>query len=226
HELRNPLASLRGLAELLGRDFDAADPRSRYVATMLTAIDRLDHMIEDLLLFSSPAPALTEHIDLASLVRELALFIGHGTPDRNVRLEVAPAAAGISVVANRDRVVHAFTNILRNAVQATPDGGVVTARVDRTDREAIVCIHNTGSFIPPDVRAQLFVPFFTTKSGGTGLGLAIARQFITAAGGRIDVDSDQADGTTFSVALPLGATTGTAAPAENTITFSTHPSRA
>jgi len=64
-------------------------------------------------------------------------------------------------------------------------------------------VHNTGSYIPPGVRRQLFVPFFTTKPTGTGLGLAIARQIVTSMDGRIDVDSDEQRGTTFTVELPL-----------------------
>ena len=64
-------------------------------------------------------------------------------------------------------------------------------------------VHNTGSFIPPEVRKQLFVPFFTTKPTGTGLGLAIARQIVLGMDGRIDVDSDPQSGTTFTIELPL-----------------------
>ncbi len=204
HELRNPLASVRGLAELLGRDFASDDPRQRYVSTMLDAIDRLNRLIEDLLLFSSPAPAFTEEIDLGPLVREVALFVRHGLDPRQLRIAVEAPPRRVSVLASSDRLSHALTNIVANAVQATPEGGTVSLRVEATEREAIVRIHNTGSYITPDVRAQLFVPFFTTKASGTGLGLAIARQFVTMAGGRIDVDSDRTEGTTFSMALPLG----------------------
>jgi signal transduction histidine kinase len=66
-----------------------------------------------------------------------------------------------------------------------------------------VAVHNTGSFIPPDVRRRLFVPFFTTKATGTGLGLAIAQQIVTALDGRIEVDSNPDSGTTFTIEMPL-----------------------
>jgi PAS domain S-box-containing protein len=118
HEIRNPLASIRGLAELLGRDVPADDSRRRYVNTMLQSI-------------------------------------------------------------------------------------VVTISTDRLHGSAVVTVHNTGSFIPPDVRRQLFVPFFTTKPSGTGLGLAIAQQIITALDGRIEVESSPELGTAFTIEMPL-----------------------
>ena len=90
-----------------------------------------------------------------------------------------------------------------NATQATPDGGAVTVRTEQRSGYAAVTIHNTGSYIPPQVRRQLFVPFFTTKPTGTGLGLAIARQIVTSMDGRIDVESDPQTGTTFTVELPM-----------------------
>ena len=73
------------------------------------------------------------------------------------------------------------------------------------EEHALVRIHNTGSYIPPQIRRQLFVPFFTTKPTGTGLGLAIARQIVTSMDGRIDVESDPDAGTTFTIELPLAS---------------------
>ena len=202
HELRNPLASIRGLTELLGRDFDEADGRRRYITTMIESIDRLNRLIEDLLLFSSPAPTLTHDVEVADMVRQVASFAGHLASGRSVTVEIAPGLDGPLVTANRDRLAQAFMNVLSNAMQATPEGGSVVAHIDATPSAVSVRIHNTGSYIPPDVRAQLFVPFFTTRPSGTGLGLPIARQVVVAAGGRIDVESDPVEGTTFTIELP------------------------
>ena len=96
-----------------------------------------------------------------------------------------------------------LTNIVLNATQATPDGGAVTLRTEARNGYAVVAVHNTGAYIPPQVRRQLFVPFFTTKPTGTGLGLAIARQIVSSMDGRIDVASDPQSGTTFTVEIPL-----------------------
>jgi PAS domain S-box-containing protein len=204
HEIRNPLASLRGLAELLGRDIPPDDRRAKYISTMLESIDRLNRLIEDLLLFSSPRSTDTADFDLTTVVAETVSMARIGLAGRPVELRVAADTANPVVVrGSRERMVQVVTNVLLNAVQATPDGGVVTVRLAGRDGNALLTVHNTGSFIPPPVRRQLFVPFFTTKPTGTGLGLAIARQLVTGLDGRIDVESDPDTGTTFAVELPL-----------------------
>jgi PAS domain S-box-containing protein len=206
HEIRNPLASLRGLAELLGRDIGADDHRRRYVDTMLQSIDRLNRLIEDLLLFSAPRSTEGEELDISGAVKETVSLARHGLGDRAVALHVVSAAGRPVIVrGNRERLIQVLTNIVLNATQATPDGGVVTVRTEQRSEYATVAIHNTGSYIPPNVRRQLFVPFFTTKPVGTGLGLAIARQIISSMDGRIEVESDPTTGTTFTVELPLAA---------------------
>jgi two-component system sensor histidine kinase AtoS len=206
HEIRNPLASLRGLAELLGRDVPADDSRRRYVDAMLQSIDRLNRLIEDLLLFSSPRATESEDVDLAGTVAETVMLAQHGLGDRSVTLTSAfDEEQPLVVRANRERLMQVLTNIVLNATQATPDGGAVTVRAEQRNGSAVLAVHNTGSYIPPQMRRQLFVPFFTTKPSGTGLGLAIARQIVTSIDGRIDVDSDPEAGTTFTVELPLTA---------------------
>jgi PAS domain S-box-containing protein len=204
HEIRNPLASLRGLTEMIGRDIQPGEPKRKYVDTMLEAIDRLNRLIEELLLFSSPKADDTSQIDLVQVVAETVSMTDHGLRDRRVRLQQSLAPCGRLVVrGNRERLGQVLTNVIMNAVQATPDEGQVTVSAHARDGQAVVAVHNTGSFIPADVRRQLFVPFFTTKPTGTGLGLAIARQIVTGLDGRIEVESDQTAGTTFTIELPM-----------------------
>jgi PAS domain S-box-containing protein len=204
HEIRNPLASLRGLTELLGRNVPPTDPRHKYVDTMLEAIDRLNRLIEDLLLFSRPKSDDASQIDLGQVVTESVSLAQHGLGERRVTVRLAlDSTQPLLVRGNRQRIGQVLTNIILNGVQATPEEGAVTVSAVQRDGQAQVAIHNTGSFISADVRRQLFVPFFTTKPSGTGLGLAIARQIVTGLDGRIDVDSDPATGTTFTIELPL-----------------------
>jgi PAS domain S-box-containing protein len=203
HEIRNPLASLRGLAELLGRDIPRDDRRRQYLDTMLQSIDRLNRLIEDLLLFSSPRATETVDLDLSSTVAETVSLAQAAIGNRPVVVQRVGRQDRLVIRGNRDRLIQVLTNIVRNATEASPDGGAVTVRAEPRDGCATVTVHNTGSYIPPNVRRQLFVPFFTTKPTGTGLGLAIARQIVTSMDGRIDVESHEEQGTTFTVELPL-----------------------
>lgn len=228
HELRNPLASMRGLAELLGRDFGEHDPRRRYVTTMTDAIDRLNVMVENLLLLSTDAAPRRDTFDIASLVREVVSFVRLGLGDRRLALavQVDPSAELTTVRANRHRLVQALSNIVLNGVQASPDGGAVSVHVTDSGAHASIRVHNTGSYIAPDEMKQLFVPFYTTKPTGTGLGLAIARQIVSGSGGRIDVESDPAAGTAFTIELPVAGPGGSARPGDRpdpqTLTTTAH----
>ena len=219
HELRNPLASMRGLTELLARDFAQDDPRARYASTMLDSIDRLNTLVENLLLLSSDATHTGEAVDVGELVREVATFVSLGLGGRPV--EIAIGEAGVMpaarVLGSRNRLIQALSNIVLNAVQSTPDGGYVTVGVTPGDAHVAIRVHNTGSYIPPDIMKQLFVPFFTTRPSGTGLGLAIARQIVTAHHGQLSVESDRASGTCFIIELPA-AGTASAAPADASLT--------
>jgi signal transduction histidine kinase len=204
HEIRNPLASLRGLAELLGRDLPADDRKRRYVDTMLESIDRLNRLIEELLLFSAPKAGDTTDVDVSAAAAETAALARMGLGDRSVAVMMVPDPPPPLVVrGSLERMIQVLTNLILNATQAAPDGAVVSVRVRARDGMAVIEVHNTGSFIPAAVRKQLFVPFFTTKPTGTGLGLAIARQIVVGMDGRIDVESDEDTGTTFRIELPL-----------------------
>jgi PAS domain S-box-containing protein len=209
HELRNPLASLQGLAELLGRDFGGDDPRRRYVATMLDSIARLNRLVEDLLALSAPGSPVEEPFDLNQVVRETVGLARLGLGDKAVAIDCRTAADPAIVIGSAARVGQALTNVVLNAVQATPAGGAITVTAETARGLAAARVHNTGSYVAPEQREKLFAPFYTTKAGGTGLGLAIARQIVTAHGGRLEVESDPAAGTTFVVELPL-ATGGSA----------------
>lgn len=217
HEFRNPLGSMRGLTELLARDFSPEDPRRRYATTMLESIDRLNVLVENLLLLSSDVGSMADRVELGELAREVTQFVSLGISGRQIRIAVDDEQAGASPVfvhANRNRLIQALSNVVLNAVQSTPDGGEVSVSLAASEQQVAIRVHNTGSYIPPAVMKQLFVPFFTTKPTGTGLGLAIARQIVSAHSGRVLVESDPESGTTFIIELPA-AGSAPAAPAES-----------
>ena len=99
----------------------------------------------------------------------------------------------------------ALTNLVLNAVEAMPTGGTLIIGLAAGDRWLTITISDTGPGVPPDIQRRMFEPFFTTKTRGTGLGLAVARRVVEEHGGTIDVASESAKGTTFTIRLPLSA---------------------
>ena len=211
HEIRNPLGSLSGLVELIREDFAPDDPRLRYTDTILRTISQLNTLVENLLDFSQPLVSALEPHGLRDIVRECVQLCAFEHRGRSVTvLEDYETAA--TVMADRETLARAVVNIVRNAFQATPEGGTITVSVreeppKRAGKpgQAAIRVTNTGSYVRPEDRGKLFTPFFTTKSGGAGLGLPIANQIISAHSGQIDVQSEPDSGTTFTILLPLAA---------------------
>ena len=210
HEVRNPLGSLQGLVELIEEDFAQDDPRRQYTATILRTIDQLNALVESLLEFSQPPASDLEPQDVRDIVRDGVRFSSFERREVSVSVEEDYGAEPVLVLADRESLTRAFINIVRNAFQATTDGGTVAVSVRaRAPKvvdgpgQASISVRNTGSYVPPEDRENLFTPFFTTKPDGTGLGLAIAHQVVSAHFGEIEVDSRRGDGTTFTIILPV-----------------------
>ena len=206
HELRNPLGSLQGLAELIEEDMPPGDPRRIYTETFIREIDRMNKLVEDLLCFAQPPITAVERRSLNDIVHDSVTFAAYDFQDRVVDVKTSYAPGLPDVLVDVERLSRSLLNIIRNAYQAVPDGGTITAstglRPRGTENRVFVRITNTGSYIEPEIRAKLFTPFFTLKKNGTGLGLSIALQIVKGHSGDIEVDSDPDEGTTFCIELP------------------------
>lgn len=207
HEVRNPLnAALlqlhllgRGIAKVTTEERDPLLGRARIVEAELK---RLERLLSDFLELARPRPMAREPIDLAGLLDEVTAF-----------QEPAAAAAGVTLVrhivvaravGDRERLKQVFHNLLVNAMEATPQGGVVTVSCHRSadEPDATVVISDTGRGIPSGTLERVFEPFFTTKEAGTGLGLSIVRQIVERHGGAIDLESAEGRGTRVTLSLP------------------------
>ena len=202
HEIRTPLATIRGLVELLQTDLPAGDSRREYMDRLLQAVDRQDHLVENLLTLSHPEPESWQPVPLPELLDDVVGMLP-GDP----RLRVAPPAGSLPpAVGDAFRLSEVFSNLIKNALEATPQDGTVEVTVAPGARDRVrVSVRNTGAGIPAEIRERIFQPFFTTKSRGTGLGLAIARQIVDAHRGSLRVESDGVSETTFIVELPTTA---------------------
>lgn len=205
HEIKNPLAIVQNICDLLPR-LDPAEQKERdeTLHIMRQAIRRIDERIGSLLDFARPAQHLVEQIDAAEVLGQLLDLETKHAEHLGISIErqfepVPP------VLINRDMLKDIYLNIIRNAFQAMPQGGhlQVSARPEREGVAIKIC--DTGTGIGPEQLPRIFDPFFSTKAPGegTGLGLAIAQRQLRGIGGHIDVSSRVDEGTCFTLFLPL-----------------------
>lgn len=201
HEIRTPMATVRGLVELLQADLPEQDnTRRQYIDRVLQAVDRQDRLVEDMLTLSHPEPENLEPVNVRELVDEIVRDM---PADPRLRVQGAVAIAMPAIPGDAFRLHEVFNNLIRNAVEATPPTGVVEVRVEAPERGLVrVAVRNTGVGIPTEIRERIFQPFFTTKVKGTGLGLAIAKHIVEAHRGTLRVESDGSTETIFVVELP------------------------
>lgn len=208
HEIRNPLGSIRGTAEILRDDFRPGHPKHEFLEILLKETDRLNRVVEDFLRLSRPIDGERKTCDLSAELRELVTLLGSDAAARGVRiaLEVVDLP---SVTGDPEKLRQAFLNLILNGIQATVAGGTVTVRGAVLPRSGDdgplveLAFADTGAGIPRESIEKIFTPFFTTKEGGTGLGLAITQRIVEGHGGTVTVESEPGQGTTFRVRLPL-----------------------
>jgi signal transduction histidine kinase len=207
HEVRNPLGSIQGTAEILKDDFQPGDRKYEFLEIMVKESKRLNKVVEDFLRLARPQPILMGSCDLAEELQNVLSLLSAEARKRDVvlecRLDPMPAIAG-----DPEKLRQAFLNIVLNGLQASPEGGVVTITMVREEPEpggtawVELVFTDTGPGIPEEAADKIFEPFFTTKEGGTGLGLIITRKIIEAHGGRITVVSPPGRGAAFRIRLP------------------------
>ena len=213
HEVRNPLASMRALLELMQEDFEPGGTKSVYASEILNQIDHLNSTFEDILSFSREPVRELEVIDINSVVARAVAFSRYNMPAKPVVIEEAYQEDVPLIMADSERLSHVFCNILKNAFEATPDDSClkVYTKCEGLDsnggRRVKVVISDNGPGIDAEVGNKIFEPFFTTKPKGTGLGLSMAYQIVAAHQGSIEFSSEPGKGATFSIFLPVTANT-------------------
>jgi two-component system, NtrC family, sensor histidine kinase HydH len=199
HEIRNPLASLKGNAQLLAEQLPAGDkPRHKADRVVAEAV-RLERLTNDLLAFVRTGELRREPVDPAALLREAAGDVSAAAPAAAIEVDGAPAPARWSLDPERMRQV--LRNLLDNAVTAGPP---VRASVSETGGELVYQICDHGPGVTSEDAERIFEPFFTRRAQGTGLGLAVARRIVELHGGSIGVDTAPGGGARFRVAIPGG----------------------
>jgi two-component system sensor histidine kinase PilS (NtrC family) len=220
HEIRNPLASIRGSVQELTRELRGSQRGAILAQIVLRESDRLDRIVEEFLVYARMRPSRLEPVDLVPIVDEAATLL-RGRDDLAAR-EVCweGCEASFIVAGDEQRLLQVLLNLGINALQATsPSTGRIALEVHRcpfrdgrpwqgttSDGEMMddgveIIFRDNGAGIPPGDIERIFDPFFTSKNAGTGLGLSIAERIVREHGGWIDVDSTKGEGTSFSIRL-------------------------
>ena len=201
HEIRNPLGSIRGTAEILQEAFEPTDPRYEFAQILVREVDRLDRVVQDVLTFARPAPPEESRFTVAELIEEV-LTLARPPSHPGERQTDVQIADGLCLSGHREQLKQAFLNLVLNAQQAMPDGGTLTIRGDQASDGVRLSFADTGPGIPADAVTRIFNPFYTTRRDGTGLGLAITHRIVESHGGRIEVISPPGAGATFHLWFP------------------------
>ena len=203
HEIRNPLGSIKGAVEILKDDYAPEDAKYEFIQILLKETDRLNSILQEFLSFAKPKQPEFQRADLNDSVESVLTLTSQQARKAGVRIEkyLDPGIGEQSLDAGL--LKQAMLNLILNAIQAMPGGGVLSVETRRQAGAIEIRIADTGTGIPEENRKKLFSPFFTTRKNGTGLGLAITYRIIENHHGRIDVASEPGKGTTFTIKIPI-----------------------
>jgi PAS domain S-box-containing protein len=209
HDLNNPVTVILGYAQRLVKDLPDDHPSHGAAVVIERQAARCAALIDTLLGFSRREGAERRRVAAAAMAERVALLAGPQAKRRTIRLDVvAPAGALLEVEVSETELEAALLNLVNNALDASPVGGVVVIRAEAVERDGqagvALCVADGGDGIADDVLPHIFDAFFTTKppGQGTGLGLSLARHVATAHGGDIDVETAAGGGTTMRLWLP------------------------
>jgi two-component system sensor histidine kinase HydH len=208
HEIRNPLNSISGYSQHLKGKFGTDTPEGKALDIIIREVDRLNRVITELLDFSRPREPELESLDLGDIVRSTLALIARETSSQGVTVVKEPPDTQVMVMGHADTLKQLLLNLSLNALQAMPDGGVLSIQTGVSGKRPFLKVSDTGPGIPEEKQESIFEPFYTTRESGTGLGLAIVHRIVLDHGAEIRVESSPGAGATFVVRFPVGKSAG------------------
>jgi signal transduction histidine kinase len=203
HEIRNPLAGIAGVIEILGRDLPATSPARAVVKEVRQEIAQINRILTDLLQTARPHPPEIRRSNLNTTVEHAVMLARQQALSKPIQIELRKAESLPEVEHDSSQIHQVLLNLLLNAIQAIEGPGRITVEVEPYEGSAAIIVSDTGRGIPPENLPYIFRPFYTTKGNGTGLGLSLARRIVEEHHGRIEVTSAVGQGSKFVVLLPM-----------------------
>jgi signal transduction histidine kinase len=203
HEIRNPLAGIAGVIEIIGRDLPSTSPARAVVKDVRLEIAQINRILTDLLQTARPHPPEVRPSDLNVTVEHAVMLVRQQVLSKPIKIELQKDTTLPTVEHDSDQMHQVLLNLLLNAVQAIDGSGIIRVVLSSSEEEALITVSDTGRGIAPENLANIFRPFYTTKGNGTGLGLSLARRIVEGHHGHIEVSSEIGIGTEFQIFLPL-----------------------
>ncbi len=205
HEVRNPLSSIKGFATYFKERYRERPEDQQAAGIMIQEVDRLNRVISQLLDFARPIKVVPKAAAVPQLIADSLKLVEARAQEKGIRIETNIGPRLRTAFLDPDGVKQVLLNLYLNAIDALEAGGslLVSAAAQDQGRWVVFKVSDTGHGISKENQAQVFDPYYTTKSTGTGLGLAIAHNIVDAHGGRIEVDSAPGAGTTMTVRIPI-----------------------
>jgi two-component system sensor histidine kinase HydH len=205
HEVKNPLSSIKSLAQLMQEDENLEDGYRRDLSYIVAEINRLNSCVEQLLIFSRPIPEGREEIAVDELLSNISSVLNREYAEQRVSFEYhSPESVTLKNV-DPQSLHQIVLNLAINAAQASPPGGIVEIHASHGAKgEVVITVSDHGAGIPAEIRSKVFDPFFTTKQKGSGLGLAIVAKNVRHLGGDVCLEdrTNGQSGTAIKVTLP------------------------
>lgn len=199
HEVRNPLTAIKGFLQLM----EAQLNNKTYFSIIQSEMDRIELILSELLILAKPQDLKFERENLSSLIEEVKTLIDTQAIMNNVQIYILNEYQDLVVKCDRNQLKQVFINFLKNAIEAMPEGGIVTIEIKKLGTNKLkIFFKDTGIGIPQSILKRIGEPFFTTKENGTGLGIMISKQIIENHNGTVHFWSDK-KGTMIEVILPI-----------------------
>lgn len=203
HEIRNPLAGIAGVIEIVGRDLPASSPARAVVKDVRLEIGRISRTLTDLLETARPRHPEVRRSNLNTTVEHAVMLARQQVLSRPIQIELQKDPGLPAVEHDSDQIHQVLLNLLLNAVQAMERTGTVRVEISSRENCACVVVNDDGRGISAQNLSNIFRPFYTTKGDGTGLGLSLAHRIVEDHHGRIEVSSVVGKGSQFTVLLPF-----------------------
>ncbi|MCQ6266906.1 PAS domain S-box protein [Fictibacillus sp. WQ 8-8] len=201
HEIRNPLTSLIGFAQLL-KETDE-EMKTKYVAIMLTELKRINDIVGELMLVAKPQAVHFEYSSLEDMLQSVIRLLDTQAIIKNIQIQLKVDKDIPSIYCVENQLKQLFINLLKNSIEAMGQGGIITLAVIKKKGSVVIKIEDQGSGIPKNRLGKLGEPFYTTKEKGTGLGLMVCYKIVKEHYGNISFESEKNKGTTVQVKLPI-----------------------